>query len=180
MKPALINIEQVHIHSTEAKALPFAIVHAIGADAPIDPDAAPQFVKYLNDQPLPKDAENWNIVFDKTTGLMWPAEDIADVDWKQSKKACSDLTLGGFNDWFRPSLRQRLSIVNYSRISPALDTKFFRVPTSGWHWTDTEYADKAPSSYAWSVDLLNGGAYVNLQGYSGRVLACRRAARASQ
>src|SRR5690348_507240 len=129
-------------------------------------------VKYLDGTPVAEDAENWNIVFDPATGLMWPAEDIAVQNWAASEKACADLRTGGFDDWRWPSIQERLSIVDYTRTGPALNTKFFRVPGSDWHWTSTRYAGN-PSSYAWYVFLHLGYADVYYQGYSGRVLACR-------
>ena len=66
----------------------------------------------------------------------------------------------------------RLSIVDYTRTGPALNTKFFRVPGSDWHWTSTRYAGN-PSSLAWSVILHDGNAGIYGQDGSGRVLACR-------
>src|SRR5690348_8185757 len=62
-------------------------------------------VKYLDGNPVPDDAENWNIVFDPATGLMWPAEDIAVPNWAASEKACADLRTGGFDDWRWPSIQ---------------------------------------------------------------------------
>lgn len=147
-----------------------------GSPAPVRVEhAAPgTLIKYLDGNPVPDDAENWNIVFDPATGLMWTAEDIAVTNWAESEKACADLRTGGFDDWRWPSIQERLSIVDYTRTAPALNTKFFRVPGSDWHWTRTRYAGN-PSSDAWGVYLHGGSAYVSLQSHSGRVLACRAA-----
>lgn len=145
-----------------------------GSPAPVRVErAAPgTLIKYLDGNPVPEDAENWNIVFDPATGLMWPAKDIAVSNWAASEKACADLRIGGFDDWRWPTIRERLSIVDYTRTGPALNTDFFRVRGSDWHWTSTRYAGN-PSSDAWGVNLHDGYAYIHYQGDSGRVLACR-------
>jgi hypothetical protein len=50
--------------------------------------------------------------------------------------------------------RSGLTINDYARHSPALDTEFF-AKQSGWEWTSTQYAS-SPSGCAWYVDLGNG------------------------
>ena len=180
MKPALINIENVHIHSAEPRTLPFAILHAvIGRKEAAGAEESPRFIKYVMGAPVSCDAKTWDAVLDNTMGLMWCAEDQKVSDWASSEKACSDLRTGGFEDWRWPTIQERLSIVDYTCTEPAVDTTFFRIPGSGWHWTSTRYAG-SPSSYAWGVNLRLGDADVYYQGGSGRVLACRRAAPASQ
>jgi len=179
MKSALINIEQLHIHSVDPRTHSVAILHAFARKDSANAEAAPRFVKYASGAPVADDATSWDAVLDNTTGLMWCAEDQKVSNWASSEKACSDLRTSGFDDWRWPTIQERLSIVDYSRTEPAIDTALFRMSSSGWHWTSTRYAG-SPSSYAWLVILLYGYANFNNQDYSGRVLACRRAAPASQ
>ena len=54
-----------------------------------------------------------------------------------------------------------LSIVDYSRTSPAIDTDAFQCESS-WYWTATPYAG-SPADYAWFVYFDGGNS-----SYSGR------------
>jgi hypothetical protein len=130
---------------------------------------------------LPNDAKNHVAVLDTRTDLMWPAHDVYDgsLRWKEIHKPCEDLVLAGFNDWRPATVEEAFLFCDRTRFNPAFDPEFFPGLKPSWYWTGTVDAE-APSSYAWYVHLSYGYAYLNYQYGSGRVLACRRAARASQ
>ncbi len=99
-------------------------------------------------------------VHDAKTGLTWAAEPLfggKDLNHADAMKACIELDLLGRKDWRAPTIQELLSIVDYTRAEPAVDTEFFRGPY-GWTWSSTVAA--APAGYAWFVSLVDG--------YSGR------------
>jgi hypothetical protein len=100
-------------------------------------------------------------VFDSKTGLTWSAGPLGggkDLNHVDAMKACAALDLLGQKDWRAPTIEELLSIVDYSRIEPAVNTDHFKGPF-GWTWSST--IAKAPSGYAWYVGLDGG--------YSGRL-----------
>ena len=122
---------------------------------------------------LAPDAAKWSAVWDRSTGLMYPAEiDEREGTWKKAQKIASECRAAGFDDWRLANRREALSIVDDTRCRPAVDTDFFRFPTSGWAWTSTPWADD-PQSGAWGVDLGNGYAYGWSQGGQGLALPVR-------
>jgi hypothetical protein len=141
-----------------------------------------QFIKIGADgAQLPADANDHAAVLDQRTGLIWSANAISDqrLTYAEAKKACEKLALAGSSDWRLPEVEELFALCDRTRFSPAIDTEAFPGVDSSWFWTATVDAE-APSSFAWSVSLHYGYASFDFQLSSGRVLACRRAARASQ
>lgn len=64
-------------------------------------------------------------VTDNVTGLTW-AQGLSEssMSWEDAVDYCENLTLGGYDDWRLPSLKELWSIRDYSM---------------GWPWVDTEY-----------------------------------------
>ena len=114
-----------------------------------------------------------NIVIDHRTGLMWDRQTLPGgrMSWAKAKEACSLHDLGGYTDWRLPTIRELLTIVDYERHEPAIDTTAFQCE-SAWYWSSTPYAS-SPGAYAWYVFFDLGGAYWNDQGGLGFVRACR-------
>lgn len=84
-----------------------------------------------------------DVVRDTWTGLWW--ERNTPALWREFDLAaayCDDLTLGGYSDWYFPSIKEMLTIVDEHRTSPALDTYAFPGPnevTSGWTWSSSRF-----------------------------------------
>ena len=112
-------------------------------------------------------------VYDHQTGLTWAAAPLGGDEGLQHEaamKACSELDLLGHNDWRAATIQELLSIVDYTRCDPAVDTSHFLGPY-GWTWSSTIAA--APSGYAWNVYLGDGYSSRSRQGGHGRVRAVR-------
>jgi hypothetical protein len=97
-------------------------------------------------------------ITDTATNLMWEkSAGGAATTWDQAKGYCENLTLGGKSDWRLPTRNELQTIVDYNRLDPAVDTKYFPdIPksTESHYWTSTTYA-KTPGN-PWDVFLFNG------------------------
>jgi hypothetical protein len=103
-------------------------------------------------------------VLDRSTGLVWSRSLIGgEYTYADALKACEKVKFGG-QACRAPTLEERLSINDYTKHSPALDTAHF-AKESGWEWTSTLDA-ASPSDCAWSVYLGGGGS--GRGGQSGR------------
>jgi hypothetical protein len=76
--------------------------------------------------------------------------------------------------WRLPTIRELLTLVDYERRDPAINTEFFACE-SGWYWTSTPWAG-SPADCAWGVYFYYGGANYGRHDSYGFV----RAVRASQ
>ncbi len=121
---------------------------------------------------LPDSATEWEGVFDRTTGLVWGRALLpGETNWSDSVKKAAKATLCGAAAR-APTIQERLSIFDYERCEPALDTNYFAADeTSAWEWTSTPA--KSPSGYAWSVYLGDGNSNRNGQCYRFHVRAVR-------
>jgi hypothetical protein len=142
--------------------------------------AAPRarFVKLSSTgRELAPTAKKWAQVLDRKTGLIWTAETIGPrVDHAKAKEATEAVRIGK-KKWRLPTIKELLSLVDYERYSPAIDTGFFRCETS-WYWTSTAAAS-SPGDCAWHVDFGYGNSVWLGRNYTGFVRAVR-SARASQ
>lgn len=116
---------------------------------------------------------DWVAVHDAKTGLIWSAEPLQkgkSFNHAAAMQACKDLDLLGKKDWRAPTIEEQLSIIDYTRCDPAVDTEFFKGPF-GWTWSST--IAKAPSGYPWDVNLDGGGSGRDFQAGDGHVRAVR-------
>ncbi len=90
-------------------------------------------------------------VTDNATGLIWQkangeqgANDYQ-FNWEEALSYCENLSLAGQADWKLPDVKELQSIVDYTRIDPALDTGVFtfnKTPgTSSFFWSSTTHGD---------------------------------------
>jgi hypothetical protein len=109
---------------------------------------------------------------DARTGLVWTRETLAGGrrKWADAKTAAADCRIGGFTDWRLPTIQELLSIVDYRRSEPAIDTAFQCEST--WYWSSTPSAS-SPSDFAWLVNFNGGYSGCYDQGYEGFVRAVR-------
>jgi len=88
-------------------------------------------------------------VLDNVTGLRWQrAEASAFYKWADAKAYCETLSLGGMTGWRLPSSIELVSLVDYSKSQPAIDTSFFPGTSSDDFWSSSEWVG---SSRHWYV-----------------------------
>jgi hypothetical protein len=135
--------------------------------------ARPRFTKIdLHGNSVADSATEWVAVYDSQHDLTWTRRvlECGTVPWADAMKAAGNMRLFGMADWRAPTIREQLSIVDYERYEPALDTTYFD-GDHGWSWTSTPA--KSPSGYAWLVFLGDGHSYRYLQSYRRFVRAVR-------
>lgn len=115
-------------------------------------------------------------VLDRSTGLEWSRGNVpgGPMNWKAATEACKALELGARADWRLPTIRELLTIVDYERHDPAIDTDAFKCE-SAYYWTSTPLRS-SPGGCAWFVGFGYGSARWRGQDDD----ACVRAVRASQ
>lgn len=115
-------------------------------------------------------------VIDRTTALMWSRENVPGgrMNWVAAAEACKKLKFGGHTDWRLPTIRELLTLVDYERHEPAIDTDAFKCESS-YYWTSSPL-HSSPGGCAWGVDF--GFGYADWGSQGGDVYV--RAVRASQ
>jgi hypothetical protein len=111
-------------------------------------------------------------VTDQVTGLMWQqAVPAGSYTWEQATAYCPTLTLASHGDWRLPKRIELVSIVDFGRSSPAIDTTYFPSTPSGWFWSSSPLA--GPWSSGWGVNFYFGQTYDNHVSYTGFVRCVR-------
>ncbi|MBM3254534.1 MAG: DUF1566 domain-containing protein [Candidatus Omnitrophica bacterium] len=95
-------------------------------------------------------------ITDNSTGLIWVKDgkspgcaDGATIIWKKAVDFCENLTYAGYSDWRLPNVRELLSLVDYSRSAPAINTTYFPNTALTDYWSSTTHA--LTTSQAWGV-----------------------------
>jgi hypothetical protein len=127
-------------------------------------------------------------ITDNATGLMWAQDDSGEaIDWETALAYAEDATIGGYDDWRLPNIKELQSIADYSGVFPAIDTSVFNLSeltnvvydtetgeeidtqvTYPGYWTSTsnpildEDATEGGNTYAW---LLVAGYNPDTSGY---------------
>jgi len=96
-------------------------------------------------------------VYDSKSKLTWQQTvSSAKYSWTEAKSYCAGVgaTLGG-TGWRVPTIKELLSIVDFSQGGPAVDRNAFPSTPSGEFWSSSPKAHS--SSYAWLVHFGSGG-----------------------
>jgi hypothetical protein len=139
---------------------PYAEISCLGTD---------QDGEYNNN--LPSYTDNGDgTVTDNNTGLMWQKEDDENYyDWDHALGVCASLALGDYSAWRLPTIRELISIVDYSVPFPesSINMRFFPNSRPGrqglTYWSSTDVLP-APSTEAWNVYFYNGSANASSKG----------------
>lgn len=100
-------------------------------------------------------------VTDLESGLMWQQEDDGTQrTWEEALDYCYSLPLGGYSDWRLPNIKELQSLVDYSKVQPAIDLKFFVATKQSNYWSSTTFPDNP--TYAYNVNFYFGN-YVNVE-----------------
>ncbi|WP_028325727.1 DUF1566 domain-containing protein [Desulfatirhabdium butyrativorans] len=111
-------------------------------------------------------------VTDTSTGLMWQQETPDNTkNWEQALSYCENLTLGGHTDWRLPTIKELLSLVDYSHRHPAINTAFFPGTVASYYWSST--TDAGYPYDAWVVNFDSGYVYSSYKSSRGYVRAVR-------
>jgi hypothetical protein len=115
-----------------------------------------------------------SMVKDPRSNLLW--EDTSHVKetkltQPKAEKYCNELILGDFTDWRLPTIKELLTIVDYSRIEPALLKEFSYVEDESFYWSKTVVADE--SDAFWGVNFKRG-ASSKASEYYDRYVRCVR------
>ena len=100
-----------------------------------------------------------NVVLDKRNGIYWEDDQFSgqsSEDWDDAVSYCDKLLLGGMEKWRLPTFKELFSIVDYSRVKPAINTAFTFVD-EGTYWTATDFAPNL--SRAWTIDFRTGKSF---------------------
>jgi hypothetical protein len=95
------------------------------------------------------------VVVDRITHLAWQRQvDAATHTWSGAKQYCACLNLGGHDDWRLPSRIELVSIVDFTRNTPSIDSTAFPDTPLEWFWTSTPLAENPDE--AWYIYFDNG------------------------
>ena len=101
------------------------------------------------------DVSRDEVAVDRITGLMWQRNAGATpMTFAGAKQECDRLALAGYDDWRLPSRIELVSILDLSRVEPAIDPIAFPQTPSDWFWTSSRAASDAQA--AWYVYFYFG------------------------
>ncbi len=95
---------------------------------------------------------NAETVLDNGTGLEWQRAEGPARSFKQADDYCTNLTLANRSGWSVPDIRQLETLVDDSRVEPAIDLTAFPGATANNFWTSTQRA----SDRNWAVNFRTG------------------------
>ncbi len=97
------------------------------------------------------------IVTDHTNLLMWADDSsaVADVDyWSIAQYSCSNMTLGGYDDWRIPNLYELYYLLDRSLLAPQINSAFQNIATDDGYWIDVVSSDITDLEFGW-IDFNN-------------------------
>jgi hypothetical protein len=99
-----------------------------------------------------------DLIYDSLLDLTWTRGFVpgGKRKWEDAVRAASEFEYRGRGGFRAPTVSERLSISDFGRFNPAIDTSIFECPESGWEWTGSIYKP-SPAGCAWGVGF--GGGY---------------------
>jgi len=95
-----------------------------------------------------------DIVTDTTTGLQWQDNEVVARNWSGAIDYCETLSFDGHDDWRLPNIKELTSLVDDSKINPAIKHGVFQYADVGDDWSSTTNMDSNNS--AWYVPFDRG------------------------
>ncbi len=102
-----------------------------------------------------------SIVSDKKNAIYWQdtlSSQKSSEDWADAVLYCDTLVLNGMDHWRLPTFRELFSLVDYTRVDPAINPVFSFVK-EGTYWTSTGFSPT--KARAWTIDFRTGKTYYN-------------------
>ncbi len=99
------------------------------------------------------------VVLDKKNAIYWQDNlftQKSSEDWDDAVEYCDKLVLNTMDKWRLPTFNELLSIVDYTRVNPAINPIFDYV-NEGTYWTSVDFS--ASPSRAWTIDFRTGKTY---------------------
>jgi hypothetical protein len=100
-----------------------------------------------------------SIVTDKIHDIYWQdtlSSQKSSEDWDDASEYCDKLVLNNMGKWRLPTFNELLSIVDFTRVNPAINPVFEYV-NEGTYWTSRDFS--ATTSRAWTIDFRTGKTY---------------------
>ncbi len=100
-----------------------------------------------------------SVVTDKINAIYWQdniSSQKSSKDWDDAVLYCDKLVLSDLDHWRLPTFSELLSIVDYTRVHPAINPVFSFVK-EGTYWTSRSFAPSR--SRAWTIDFRTGKTY---------------------
>jgi len=110
---------------------------------------------------------------DTVSGLMWQKQFTNPLSWAQAVDYAKKLGLAGYTDWRLPTVKELLTLVDYSKRAPA--SSFPGMPLE-WFWSSSSYvpnSDESDSGVAWVVSFLNGSVSAREKSYCTHIRCVR-------
>ena len=102
---------------------------------------------------------NDTMVTDDVSELQWQDDKIEpqSLKWIEAIAYCENLTLGNYTDWRLPNIKELTSLVDDSKVNPAIYSIFRQ---RGYkYWSSTTYVKS--TRYAWFIRFFNGSHHTN-------------------
>ncbi len=103
-------------------------------------------------------------VTDARTGLRWQRSPPATLHAKAegAMAYCQGLTLGGVTNFRLPTVKELNTLIDETKVGPAIDKENFPGTASEWYWTASDYVGLP--GYHWAVSFGDGASYINVSG----------------
>ena len=88
-----------------------------------------------------------DVVYDRITGLTWQDDTIVRKTYDEGKAYCASLSLGGYEDWRLPDIRELLGITRH--FGDAIPSVFHARDVTTNYWSDTLF--DANQSKVWGI-----------------------------
>ena len=110
-------------------------------------------------------------VIDSTTGLAWArcvvgqtwdatnemcTGEALRLTWQQALQTATAYSVGNFDDWRVPNIKELASIVERACVAPAANVEIFANTPDERFWSSTPNTSAARKDEAWSVAFYNG------------------------
>jgi Protein of unknown function (DUF1566) len=111
------------------------------------------------------------VVSDTNTSLAWQqATEPGSYAWSDARSHCAGLRSNG-GGWRLPSMNELMTLVDLTRVDPAIDPSAFPDMVSDFFWSSSPAA--APPGTAWGVSFSKGSAGASLVANAYRVRCVR-------